>query len=69
MGRTSPDWTTCSCSSYGTGDRVLPTGTSACANGAVMRIALDGWPNQSYYALMKDKGMEARDRVKAIVGT
>jgi hypothetical protein len=32
-------------------------------------IALDGWPNQSYYALMKDKGLEARDRVKAIVGT
>jgi glutathione S-transferase len=32
-------------------------------------IALDGWPNQAYYALMKDKGMEARDRVQAIVSS
>jgi glutathione S-transferase len=42
--RTSPDWTTCSCSSYGTGDRVLPTGTSACANGAVMPLPSTAGP-------------------------
>lgn len=29
--------------------------------------AFDGWPNQAYYQLMKEKGLEARDRVKAIV--
>jgi glutathione S-transferase len=28
-------------------------------------IALDGWPNESYYALMKGKGLEVRDHVKA----
>ena len=31
------------------------------------REAFDAWPNQSYYGLMKEKGLEARDRVKAIV--
>jgi len=29
--------------------------------------AFDGWPNQSYYALMKEKGLETRDDVKAIL--
>jgi len=33
------------------------------------RIAFDGWPNESYYALMKEKGFEARDQVKAILRT
>jgi glutathione S-transferase len=31
------------------------------------REAFDAWPNQSYYTLMKEKGLEARDRVKAIL--
>lgn len=29
--------------------------------------AFDRWPNQAYYQLMREKGLEARDRVKAIV--
>ena len=29
--------------------------------------AFDGWPNESYYALMKEKGLEAQSRVKAIL--
>jgi len=31
------------------------------------RDAFDGWPNESYYDLMKEKGREARDHVKAIL--
>ena len=31
------------------------------------RDALIGWPNESYYALMKEKGLETRSRVKAIL--
>ena len=33
------------------------------------RIAFDGWSNESYYALMKEKGLEARDQVKTILQT
>lgn len=30
--------------------------------------AVDGWSNESYYALMKEKGLEARHDVKTILG-
>lgn len=31
--------------------------------------AFDAWPNQAYYQLMREKGLEARQRVKAIVSS
>ena len=65
--RTLPGSIICNCNFSGTSGLIFPIGTTACASAEAYTEALEKWFNANYLPLMKEKGLEVRDKVKAIV--
>ena len=65
--RTSPGSITCNCSFSGTSGRISPSGTTACASAGLTPKRWKNGSTPNYLPLMKEKGLEVRDKVKAIV--
>ena len=65
--RTSPASIICNCNFSGTSVPIFLIGTTACASVRDYIEALEKWFNSNCLPLMKEKGLEIRDKVKAIV--
>ena len=65
--RTLPGSIICNCNFSGTSGLIFPIGTTACASAGLTRKHWKKWFNANYLPLIKEKGLEVRDKVKAIV--